>query len=178
MKGGATMNMHLWMARASAIGALAMLAGCSNTGEQTTSSNGRDVTVTIRGTNAEGVRSLPLALSDVNITIDGKAVSATSEPAAIDLASGEERVAARFTMTGGTEQVLVELKFDDYGGYESSRGQAGILVARGSSVVLTLPAAVVAEQGKAELTLDLARSLAETGGGETREFSPQLAAHH
>jgi hypothetical protein len=168
------MNIHPCITKAPAIGALALLAGCSKTpGEQTTEP-GRDVAVTIRGANGESVRSLPLTLGDVNVTVDGRNVEpSTVEHAAIDLASREDRVAARFAVPSGARNVLVEIRFDDYGGFETTNGQAGVLIARGTSVKLDMPARAILESGRAEVLLDLAQSLAEAGGN-ARTFTPQL----
>jgi hypothetical protein len=162
------MTIRRFMTTATTLTALATLGACGSTGETTSPSTDqtREATLMLRGVNAEDVRSAPVTIGDVTVTVDGAAVAATAAPSAIDLALGEERMAARFHIPPGADRVHVDLRFDDYGGYEMRGGRAGVLDARGTRVTLELPAAALAANGRAEIAIDLARSIvAENANG-------------
>jgi hypothetical protein len=171
------MKARLHAARAAAIGTLALLAACSGSSDTTTTTSSetaeaRAALVTMRGVNAHALRSAMLTLSDVSVTADGNAVPVRIETPTLDLAEGDERVAARFQVPPGAENVDVTFNFDDYGGFEGKK-QAGVIDARGTRVKLTLPARAIAESGKAQLSLDVDRSL-HVGDAERRVFTPHF----
>lgn len=170
------MKARLHAARAAAIGTLALLAACSGSSDTTTTTpetaETREALVTMRGVNAHALRSAMLTLSDVSVTADGKAVPVQIEAPTLDLAKGDERVAARFQVPSGAENVDVTFDFDDYGGFEGKK-QAGVIDARGTRVKLTLPAREIAESGKAQLSVDVDRSL-RVGDAERRVFTPHF----
>jgi hypothetical protein len=166
-------------AKAAAISAFALLAACGtgqgDTSVGTTGSTGtgtaREAMVTLRGVNGEDVRSALLTLSNVQVSADGQAVDARVDGRTIDLADGE-MVATRFAVPQGVATVHVVLTFDDFGGYELKNGTAGEVDARGTRVLIDLPAETLASSGKAQVALDLSRSLIE--GGRARQM---LAPH-
>jgi hypothetical protein len=164
-------------AKAAAISTFALLAACGtgqgDTSVGTTGSTGtaREAMVTLRGVNGQDVRSALLTLSNVEVSADGQAVDARVDGRTIDLADGE-MVATRFAVPQGVATVHVVLTFDDFGGYELNNGTAGEVDARGTRVLIDLPAETLASSGKAQVALDLSRSLIE--GGRARQM---LAPH-
>jgi len=152
-------------AKAAAISAVAVLAACGTSeGDKNVGSTGtsREAMVTLRGVNAQDVRSALLTLSNVEVSADGRALDTRVDGRTVDLAEGE-MVATRFAVPQGAATVHVVLTFDDYGGYELTNGTAGEVDARGTRVLLDLPAETLASSGKAQVSLDLSRSLLESG---------------
>ena len=165
-----------WTASAVTIGALFLLAACGTaTGEASSGppQESQESEVTLRGTNSEDVRSALLTMSDVEVTADGQPVPARLSAATVDLAQPEERVAVRFTVPAGAEKVRVILRFDDYGGYETASGEAGMLDARGTRLNFEVPARDLATSGKVQLSLDLAHSLVASEP-ERRVLAPNM----
>jgi len=168
------MKTKSFAAKAAAISAVAVLAACGTNERETSvgsTDTAREAVVTLRGVNAEGVRSALLTLSNVEVSADGRALPTRVDGRTVDLAEGE-MVAARFAVPSGAQTVHVALSFDDYGGYELKNGNAGELDARGTRVLLDLPAETIASSGKAQVSLDLSRSMIERGGAQ------QLLAPH
>jgi hypothetical protein len=171
------MKSHFWMVQAAALGALALQTACAATGETSSppvAQEPQDTVITVRGTNTDGVTSAPVVVGGVEVTADGRSVEAVAESAAIDLADTEGRVAARFSVPAGAEQVTVHLALDDYGGYETATGQAGALDTRGTSLTFEVPARDLAENGRVEIAVDLSESLVSTGS-ETMRLVPHLS---
>jgi hypothetical protein len=164
------MKSHFRMIRAAALGALALQTACASTGETSSPppSVQEDAVIAVRGTNTDGVSSAPIVVGGVDVTADGQAVAAAVEPAALDLADSEGRVAARFSFPANAESVTVRLHLDDFGGYETASGQAGALDTRGTALTFEVPARDLAESGRIELAVDLSESLVATGSDQMR----------
>jgi hypothetical protein len=173
MKGGIEMKTKPWTASAVTIGALFLLAGCGTATGEASSGPTQESEVTLRGTNSEDMRSTLLTLSDVEVTADGQPVPARLSAATVDLAQPDERVAARFIVPAGAQRIRVMLRFDDYGGYEMTNGEAGMLDARGTRLNFEVPARDLVTSGKVQLSLDLAHSLVASAP-ERRVLAPNM----
>lgn len=163
-------------AKAAAMGALVVAAACGTSeGDKTAERTGeqREALVTMRGVNIQDVRSALLTLSSVSVTADGRDLPTRIDGRTVDFAAEGELVAARFMVPADAQSVQVTLSFDDYGGYELDQGQAGELDARGTRVQLNLPARDLAASGKAQVSLDVSRSLIDSGQ-EQRLLAPHF----
>jgi hypothetical protein len=167
------MKSNFWIG-ATALGALALQA-CSTASTETSSPSvgeHQESVITVRGTNTEGVQAAPIAIGSVEVTVDGRSVLVMAEPSVVDLADEQGRVAARFSVPAGAEQVVVRISLDDFGGYEKANGEAGVLDARGTNLTFEIPAHELAENGRAEIAFDLAKSLVSVASG--MRLIPQL----
>lgn len=133
--------------------------GCNQQGGETTEPASSEAVLLIEGTNPGGFRSALLALSEAEVSADGRRLAASIDEARANLADIGEELSVRFSLPADAENVDVELAFDDYGGYDTADGKGGEIDARGTRIRFQLPARRIAACGQASLRLDLARSL-------------------
>lgn len=154
------MKTRTWLFQAAALPLLIPLLSCSGGDGKPTPS-----VVTLQGVGTSGVSSMTVGLSDVTVTIDGKAAFIGGISGVVDIASKGELSVARFAVPDGARTVSVTLLFDDYATYASTSGRTGIVDAHGKSVSLSIPASALVNGGIVGISLDVGRSLAPSGGG-------------
>jgi hypothetical protein len=171
------MKARLYAAQAAKIGILALLSACGVGDQADTSteptSHSSQALLTVRGTNTDALHSALVTISELSVIADGRSVPVGIDTARLDLAQTDERIAARFHVPTGAKTIRVMIRFDDYGGYEARNGESGVLDARGTRLSFELPAAALASEGKAQLSLDLARSLIQQRA-ELQTFTPHF----
>jgi hypothetical protein len=156
------MKAQLYSAPVAAIGGLAFLVACNaNEPVDRTEPTGQtsEALVTISGTNTQDLRSVLLTISELTVVADGRAVPVRIDTAKLDFAQPDEGIDADFQVPVIATTIGVTARFDDYGGYEVRNGEAGVVDARGTSLSFDLPVKSLLTTGKAQLSLDVTRSL-------------------
>jgi hypothetical protein len=137
--------------------------GCSQSSEPTTERSSTQAVVSIEGVNSGDLSSALLAISEVEISADGTALSTSIDEARANLAHAGEKLAVHVAVPSQAQMLDVRIKFDDYGGYDANNGRAGAIDARGTEIRFRVPASELHEGGGAAVQLDLARSVVGRG---------------
>ncbi|HLT30153.1 MAG TPA: hypothetical protein VK013_08915 [Myxococcaceae bacterium] len=115
-------------------------------------------------------------IRSVEVRVDGVEQEVRLERGSVDLArTGHAWKLATFTIPDGAREVSVALRFDDFGGYESSAG-AGMVDLRVPPLRFSAPAENFIEHRHAVVHLDVARSLLDRGEG--RLLLPSFQVHY
>jgi hypothetical protein len=116
----------------------------------------------IEGASSAELSSALLALSEVEVLVDGAPVAATIESANANLAQPGQKLSVRFALPAQAGRVAVRFGFDEFGGYDSRTGRSGEIDARGTRIRFEAAAQELAQSGRAVIRLDLDRSIVET----------------
>jgi hypothetical protein len=112
------------------------------------------------GENGGAYDAALMTVSEVEVTgPDGLELPVSLQAGTIDLAqAGEPWKVARFAVPAGTEQVVVRLRFDDFGGFEAKAG-TGVIETAGVPIQFEMPVSDLRGHDGAVIFLDLERAL-------------------
>jgi hypothetical protein len=131
----------------------------------------------LRGVDAAGYRAVLLDIKDLRVVADGRTLEVM--PAEVRLDLGDENrslVIGTVDVPRGAQRVQVSVTLDDAGAFER-KDEAGDIDIRGVPLEFTTTAAQLAQHARADMELDLGRSLHDRGP-ERRLLVPDLSVHY
>jgi len=156
-----TWKMGVAVGAVAAAAVLASAAGCGG---------GQDpradvVEIRMVGEHQGNLSAVLLPVASITATASGRPLEVETLADTVDLAANRrDGLLARVRIPAGAGEVAFSVKFDDAGGYESSRGN-GAVDARGAEIGWRAPAAELRKEGRAVITVDLRRSFRSLGDG-------------
>lgn len=151
----------------------ALLFGCS---ESPPPPAGTALELRLRGTNPGDYRAVLVEVRDLQVSVDGHALSVEPGQVKMDLTDdGQAWLLGTVRLPDGAEKLDAQLRLDDFGGFETA-SDTGDLDAR-SAIHFQVALARTAQR-TAQITalLDLSRSIIRTPANTpTRQLLPQLA---